>query len=248
MIGKSILGSKKSGLGHFISRSKKSGLGHFISRSEKSEQGKFIVLEGQGFTGKTVQAPLLVEKLKEAGIEAVVSNDTGGINETIPIREEILSKRAKGELTPKEEVELFYKSRKLQLEKFTKPNLKKGIWVISNRFSPSTFIYQGVEGGEDIDEIAEIDKKVVGDFKPDLYILLDVSPDKLIKRLTTLGARRKHSFNELNGMVIKSRREAYLKFAEQNSNDNWIVIDGNGPIDKVHQKIWEAVSDKFNLK
>lgn len=209
-------------------------------------RGKFIVLEGQGFTGKTTQAALLSAYLQKRGIKVIETHEPGGIREAEKIREEILKRRADGLISSEEEVSLFYKSRKLFLDRLVKPSLDKGIWVISTRFSVSTYIYQGLEGGVSLDLIDKLDRQVVDGFKPDLYILLDVSAEEIIRRLR-VNSRERHSFNEIDTEKIINRRKNYLKVAKENKDKNWVIIDGEGDVKEVHRRVLGVVSGKFKL-
>ncbi len=209
-------------------------------------RGKFIVFEGQGFTGKTTQAELLTSHLRSLGIEVIETHEPGGIKEAEEIREAILKRRADGLISSEEEVELFYKSRKLFLDKLVKPSLDKGIWVISTRFSVSTYIYQGLEGGVSLDLIDKLEKQIVDGFKPDLYILLDVSAEEIIKRLKA-NLRQKHSFNELDKEKIINRRKNYLKVAKENKDKNWVIVDGEGDVEEVEKRVLGVVSGEFKL-
>lgn len=209
-------------------------------------RGKFIVLEGQGFTGKTTQAALLSDYLQKRGIKVIETHEPGGIKEAEEIREEILKRRADGLISSEEEVELFYKSRKIFLDKLVKPSLAKGVWVISTRFSISTYIYQGLEGGVSLDLINKLEKQVVAGFKPDLYILLDVSVEEIIRRLKR-NLRQKHSFNEFDKEKIINRRKHYLRVAGENKNKNWMIVDGEGAVEEVEKRILGAVISKFKL-
>lgn len=205
---------------------------------------KFIVLEGQGFTGKTTQAKLLVEKLKEKGIEAIDTREPGGVPEAEKIREELLKKKEEGSFSPEEEVKLFYAARELFLNELIRPSLKKGTWIVSTRFSPSTFVYQGLVEGYNLSLIKKLDEEVVGQTRPDLIILLDIPEHEVIKRMVE-DTRIAHSYNEFNEDIIKKRREGYLKLAME--GDNWEVVDGTGTMEEVSEKIWKAVAKHFNL-
>lgn len=206
--------------------------------------GKFIVIEGQGFSGKTTQVHLLAEKLKEKSLDVIETREPGGVPAAEKIREGILKKRQEGISSPEHEVVDHYAAREIFINELIKPSLKDDKWVISSRFSASTKVYQGFEGGIDLDFIEKLDEKVVGKYQPDLYLLLDVPEEEIWKRIKN-SERDKHSYNESDLEKIKIRRDGYLKLAGE--NPNWILIDGVGSQDEVHEKIWQAVSKKFNL-
>lgn len=209
--------------------------------------GKFIVIEGQGFTGKTTQAKILVEKLTKAGIQAIETREPGGVEEAEKIRQQLLKRREEGSISAEEEVKLFYQARKAFVEQLVKPSLEKGVWVVSTRFSPSTFVYQGIERGVNLELIKKIDQDMINMYTPDVYILLDVTEDEIWKRMEQDNMRQKHGYNEMDKNIIHTRREGYLKLTSENSGANWVVVDANGSVDQTSQKIWEKVAQKFNL-
>ncbi len=211
------------------------------------EKGKFIVLEGQGFSGKSEQQPLLAEKLKGQGFEVVETQEPGGVQSALDIRAELLKRREAGTITSEEEVELFYKSRERFLDELVRPSVADGKWVLSTRFSASTFVYQGREGGVSLDLIRDLDQRIVNGSQPDLYILIDVEPNEIMKRLTSQGARQRHSYNEIDREKIITRQLAYLELANENQYKNWVIVDGNSSIEEVHQRIWQEVRNKFEV-
>lgn len=205
------------------------------------ERGRFIVLEGQGYSGKTEQAQLLVARLEKEGIEAIETQEPGGVEESLKIREELMQRRAGGNITPEEELGLFYKARGVFLDMLVRPNLTEGKWILSTRFSASTFVYQGYEGGIDLDLIQKLDNEVVGDTQPDLYILLDVEEQEIMRRMKETNKRQRHSYNELDEEKIRIRRHGYLELAKENKHKNWVIINGNQPIEQVSKDIWKQV-------
>lgn len=210
-----------------------------------AERGKFIVLEGQGFSGKTEQAPLLVVQLQRHGLTVIQTQEPGGVPEAEKIREQILTLRGEKKIGPEDELRMFYESRGLFLGKLVVPETEKGKWVVSTRFSASTYVYQGREGGISKDLINQLDREVVGSNQPDLYLLLDVAPEEIIRRLQAKDSREKHSFNEVDENKIKLRAQAYLDLAKENRYGNWEIVDGNGSIQEVRQRIWTAVANNF---
>ncbi len=205
--------------------------------------GKFIVIEGQGFTGKTTQATLLVNNLHEKGIEAEETREPGGVTIAEQIRQELLTRREANNISAEEEVKLFYQARKAFIDEFVRPSLERGEWIVSTRFSPSTIVYQGIERGVNLDLIKMLDREIVGDFKPDLYILLDASEDVIWSRMEKVEDREKHGYNEMDRQVINLRRNGYLQLAKENSGSNWKIIDANGSVEDVAKQIWSVVEE-----
>lgn len=210
----------------------------------ENKKGRLIIIEGQGFTGKTTQAHLLASKLKEKGIEAIVSRNPGGTPDAEKVREEILRRKEAYDLTLEEEVGLFAKALKILTLKLIIPSLNEGKWVILTRFIPSTLVYQGFVGGFDVSKIDKALKQASQNITPDLYILLDLEIDEILDRLKKAGASEKHAYNESDLELMEKRREAFLGLAQKNP-DSWVVINAKLPKEKVGGEIWEIIKDKL---
>jgi len=140
------------------------------------QQGKYIVLEGGDGCGKSTQAQLLVEHLKEKGIDCVRSREPGTTVEGEQIRNILLDKRSK--LSPLVELFLFEAARTAFFEKDLLPILNDGKTVVSDRSCYSTLAYQGFGGGIDLDLINRLNKLATFEKRPDLAFIIDVEASK----------------------------------------------------------------------
>jgi len=104
-------------------------------------KGMFITFEGVDGSGKSTQARLLVEWLKEKGLETILVREPGGTPLGEKIRELLLSH----EHVPNERAEvLLYMASRAQLtEKIVIPTLKKKAIVVADRYADSSLVYQG---------------------------------------------------------------------------------------------------------
>jgi dTMP kinase len=107
---------------------------------------RFITFEGGEGSGKSTQARLLAERLKHAGVDVLLTREPGGSPFAEQVRDFILGGRALPH-PPLAEALLFYAARADHLATVIAPALAAGKWVISDRFSDSTRVYQGVAGG-----------------------------------------------------------------------------------------------------
>jgi dTMP kinase len=140
-------------------------------------RGFFIVLEGVDGAGKTTQAKLLAEALRERGYEVVLTQEPsdGPIGEKI--RRYLLG--GSRHLTPEEELALFMADRREHVEKVIRPALDEGLIVISDRYYFSSAAYQGALG-LDPEEILTAHKEFAP--PPDLVFFFTLSPDAALAR------------------------------------------------------------------
>src|SRR5258705_10654265 len=148
-------------------------------------RGKFISFEGGEGAGKSTQARMLRDRLESRGRTVLLTREPGGS----PGAEEIRKLLVEGEperWTPLAETLLFLSARADHVARVIEPALASGTWVISDRFSDSTFVYQGIARGLGIEVVRRLQHAALGDFAPDLTILLDIDPHA---GLTRPGAR-----------------------------------------------------------
>lgn len=206
-------------------------------------EGKFIVIEGQGFTGKTTQGNLLVQKLKENGIEAISSRHPGGTEHAEKFRQLLLEKKQAGVLTPDEELELLFKALKSLVDELIIPSLAQGKWIILTRFITSAIVYQGYQEGLDKDFIKTQGEKASQHLKPDLSILIDVPAEEILKRENESRGTEIHAYNSFDLEVLKTRREGFLEVFEE--MDNAVILDGSKTKEEIGAEIWKEVETKL---
>lgn len=148
-------------------------------------RSKYIVIEGLEGAGKTTARNVVVETLEQLGIrDMVFTREPGGTQLAEKLRSPVLDIKSVGDevITDKAEVLMFYAARVQLVETVIKPALANGTWVIGDRHDLSTQAYQG--GGRGIDQhmLATLRDAVLGDFRPDLTLYLDVTPEVGLKR------------------------------------------------------------------
>jgi dTMP kinase len=133
---------------------------------------RFVTLEGGEGAGKTTVLNALREALQQTGAEVVSTREPGGTPLAEQIRELLLHP---GDEKPCAEAELLlmFASRAQHVRETILPALKRGAWVISDRFTDSSYAYQGGGRGLDPALIAELERRVVG-LRPGLTLLLDL--------------------------------------------------------------------------
>lgn len=208
----------------------------------ENKKGRLIIIEGQGFTGKTTQANLLVEKLKKLGIEAISVRHPGGTEHAEKFRKELLEKKEAGVLTPDEELELLMRALKSLVDELILPSLESGKWVVLTRFIASAIVYQGYQEGMDKEFIMAQGQKAAQNLKPDLSILIDLPQEEIMKRQSQAHDNEIHAYNDLDRQILKIRREGYLKIFE--NMENSLIVDGDKSKEEISQEIFKKVSSK----
>lgn len=147
---------------------------------------KFITFEGVDGAGKSTHLAWFADKLRQRGLDAVVTREPGGTQLGESLRE-LLLHRTMGIGT---ETLLMFAARMEHIEKVIKPALQAGKWVVSDRFSDATFAYQGGGRGMDWDKLHQLEHWVHPDLQPDLTIFFDIPVEIAQKRLRSLDNAR----------------------------------------------------------
>lgn len=212
------------------------------------EQGKFITFEGGEGGGKSTQVKMLAAALERAGQTVVVTREPGGAPEAEVIRELLVS-GAVDRWSPMAEVLLNYAAREMHVRQTVRPALERGDWVISDRFSDSTMAYQGYGGGVEPARITGIHQAVLGDFKPDLTLILDLEvTDGLAragKRLVEAGSAEDR-FERMERDFHHRLRDGFLEIAKLEPV-RCRVIDASGDIDAVAEDVRRTVSEALGV-
>ena len=145
-------------------------------------RGKFITFEGGEGCGKSTQVARAAEALTAAGIDVVRVREPGGTRLAELVRG-LLKDETEDPPCDRAELLLFLAARAQLVENVIRPALAAGKWVVSDRFSDSTFAYQGYGRGMSLDVIRVANDFACGGIVPDLTLLLDVSPDVAERRM-----------------------------------------------------------------
>src|SRR5271170_1714649 len=136
-------------------------------------RGRLITFEGGEGTGKSTQTSLLVAALGRAGILAERTREPGGSPGAEDIRRLLLEgHRERWDAAC--EAMLLYAARRDHVARLIEPALNAGTWMIADRFSDSTFAYQGYGRGLPLDDLSALHRFALGDFAPDLTLILDL--------------------------------------------------------------------------
>jgi len=197
-------------------------------------RGKFITLEGGEGAGKSTQAKRLAAFLRRKGHKVVLTREVGGAPGAEEIRKLWLSP-GEGYWDPLAELMLIFAARREHLVKTVWPALKRGAWVVSDRFMDSTRAYQG-----STPQIERLYREIAGDFQPDLTILLDAPVEKSMARVVRRGGWNDR-YQLKKAPFHKNLRKAYLALAKKYPR-RIAVVDAGRDADAVARDVARAVT------
>ncbi len=201
----------------------------------------YIVIEGLEGAGKTTARNTVVETLQQLGIEDLVfTREPGGTVLAEKLRSLVLDIRSTGDevIVDKAEVLMFYAARVQLVETVIKPALAKGQWVIGDRHDLSTQAYQGGGRGIDRQMLTILRDAVLGDFRPDLTLYLDVTPEVGLKR-----ARARGELDRIEQESYDFFHRTRARYQELAAGDDSIrTIDATQPLEKVMADIRQTIA------
>lgn len=196
-------------------------------------KGKFITIDGVEGAGKSTQIDLICSYLHRKGIEVVRTREPGGTEVGEKIRSVLLDVENQ-EMHSDTELLLMFSSRNELIQNKIIPALNDGYWVVSDRFTDASFAYQGGGRMLNLDRIAELEDWVLGDFKPDLTLLLDVSVEVGMARIEARAAKDRIELEERE--FFERVRSVFIRRSET-FPERIKLIDASGAVDDIHSKI-----------
>jgi len=202
--------------------------------------GRFITFEGIEGCGKTTQIGLAAAWLNERGIPCLTTAEPGGTPLGRKIRE-ILLNLGTCAIGPEAELLLFGAARAQHVRETILPALAAGQWILCDRFTDATLVYQGFGRGIDARFIGTLNAFSAGSLKPDLTLLFDLPVEVGLARAArrTAGVEPEAAEDrfEREDLAFHGRiRQGYLTLAAAEP-DRFRIIDGTAGIDKVHDGV-----------
>jgi len=196
-------------------------------------RGRFVVLEGGDGSGKSTQAKVLAAWLREHDATVVETFEPGAGPTGAVLRDVLL--HGPEPLAPAAEALLMAADRAQHVATEIEPALARGAWVVCDRYVPSSLVYQGVVRGLGVDVVEQLSDVATAGLVPDVVLLLDVSD-------AIADARRAGESDRLEregAAFHASVRAAYRDLAPARG---WIVIDADGDIERVAERVRDAVA------
>ena len=180
--------------------------------------------------GKSTHIPNIIAALKTRGVEVVSTREPGGTR----LGEQLRALLLHDAMHPETETLLMFAARREHIANVIEPALKRGAYVLSDRFTDATYAYQCGAKGVASSKIKQLEKWVQGNLQPDMTLLFDVPVEISIKRLSS--AREPDKFEREDAKFFEKLRQAYLTRAKENPA-RFRVIDANQALDKVKAEV-----------
>ncbi len=196
------------------------------------KRGRLITIEGVEGVGKSTNISFLQSLLEENNIQSLTTREPGGTPMGERIREILLDKN-QHVMQPMAELLLMFAARLQHIDEIIEPALEAGKWVICDRFTDSSYAYQG--GGRNLamESITQLELLTLGDYQPDCTFLLDLPVETGLKRAEGVG--EKDRFESEESEFFNRVRQTFLQRASASSRSH--IIDAGNPLAVVQSEI-----------
>jgi dTMP kinase len=211
--------------------------------------GKLITFEGGEGSGKSTQAQRLADSLRGRGDDVLLTREPGGSPFAEQVRGLILDP-ATAPHSALSEALLFYAARSDLLDTVIRPALAAGRWVICDRFSDSTRVYQGVAGGVEPAVLDRLEDMIVGRTRPDLTVILDLPADIGLaraadRRRANAGVVMQPDAYEKRDLAFHERLRAGYATIAKVEPQRCVLVDGAKSPDTIAAEIWAHVERRL---
>ncbi|CAK14481.1 dTMP kinase [Pseudomonas entomophila] len=195
--------------------------------------GLFITLEGPEGAGKSTNREYLAARLREQGVDVVMTREPGGTPLAERIRELLLAPSEEA-MAVDTELLLMFAARAQHLAQVIRPALARGAVVLCDRFTDATYAYQGGGRGLSVERIAILESFVQGELRPDLTLVFDLPVEVGLARAAARG--RLDRFEQEGQAFFEAVRQAYLQRAGQQPQ-RYSLLDAAQPLAAVQRAI-----------
>lgn len=201
--------------------------------------GKFISIEGIDGVGKSTQLVFIEKYLRQQGKKVIITHEPGGTSLGEDIRKLLIISRT-DDIMVDTELLLIFAARAEHVAQIIKPSIRRGDWVVSDRFVDATFAYQGGGRGMSTYRIQQITDWTLSGFKPDITFLLDLpvkhSQQRVIDRNNDIDRFEREKTN-----FFQKVRDCYLQRSRKEP-DRIMVIDASKMIDDIQKQLISHLS------
>ena len=206
------------------------------------EDGLFLVLEGVEGAGKTTQVELLAQWIEGLGHSVTTTREPGGTALGEAVRGVLLD-RSELDVSPESELLLILAARAAFVKDVVLPARARGDVVVADRFSLSTFAYQGYGRGIELQTVQRLDAFARAGLEPDLTLLLDLLPEEGVRRQRAAG-KGSDRIEQAGESFHRRVAEGYQDLAAS-GHHRVRVIDAVGSTDVVHGLVQDALREAF---
>jgi dTMP kinase len=207
-------------------------------KNEKT-RGLFITLEGIEGSGKSTQIRHLAEVLIQAGYRVLQTREPGGTATAETVRKILLTASSHEPVTPQTEAFLILAARCQHISQLIMPALKNGTVVLCDRFSDSTFAYQGFGRGLDLQWLQGANQVATGGLTPDLTLVLDLPVSVGLARRQA-GHEQQNRLDRETERFHRKVRNGFLTLAAKEPN-RMTIVNANRPRQEVQHDLAEIV-------
>jgi len=195
--------------------------------------GLFITLEGPEGAGKSTNRDYLAARLREQGLDVVLTREPGGTPLAEKVRELLLAPSDEV-MAADTELLLVFAARAQHLAQVIRPALARGAVVLCDRFTDATYAYQGGGRGLSVERIAALEQFVQGELRPDLTLVFDLPVEVGLARAAARG--RLDRFEQEGQAFFEAVRQAYLQRARREPQ-RYDLLDAAQPLEAVQRAI-----------
>lgn len=188
--------------------------------------GRFITFEGIDGAGKSTHLAATVARLRERGLEVVETREPGGTALAERLRGLLLHEA----MSLQTELLLMFAARQDHLDHLIRPALARGAWVVCDRFTDSTYAYQGAGRQMGAEVVARLEALVHPDLQPDQTFYFDLPPALAAARRAQARAADRFEAEDL--AFFERVRGGYLQRAQADPR-RFVIIDAAAPIEVV---------------
>lgn len=201
------------------------------------KRGKFITLEGIEGAGKSTHAGYIADCLRNAGHAVEQTREPGGTPLAEAIRGLLLG-NASGGMPETAELLLMFAARAAHLAQRIRPALKRGSWVVCDRFTDASYAYQSAGRGLPERHVVALEKIVQGRLRPDLVLVFDLPVQEGLRRARDRGEGNRFEDEQLS--FFERVRQCYLDRAAREPG-RYAVLDAAQNVESVQQQIRQAL-------
>jgi dTMP kinase len=198
--------------------------------------GRFVVIEGGDGSGKSTQVARLADWLRARGHRVHTTFEPGATATGAVLRDVLL--HGADPISPVAEALLMAADRAQHVAEVVAPALARGEWVVSDRFLPSSLVYQGVVRGLGVELVGAMNDTATAGVRPDVVVVLDVPEAKA-------RARRNGAPDRLEAEQGPFHAEVTAAYRDLARSEGWVLVDGTGTPEEVAERVAAVVDSRL---